>query len=307
MIRGTSPMAQLARRLGWPGALMVLAVALLGWQGGGVGQLQWTSGEGDGVADGAEVPVDATGRFEASDGPGGRGHIVQTLALPGPDGVLSMRMPLDRAQGRGITLPDSEVKVAYTEYTSDGSLHFKASRVVSGFVRLSGDVAFDNYLALSYDLEVEGEDRTWRRLEVDRINMRPAVRDASGDVPGASADASVWDGCTTWWADDDSEEFAEEDSGCGGDDLSEGYEESEPETSGCAGDDLDESSASDSGGGADCESCDGDAVASVSGRRRRSPLVTRLARWLPWLSIFVAIHLMRTPGRRRRRLWRRSR
>lgn len=282
-------------------AAVVMWPLLAGWQGGGSGRLQWTAGRGAEVADGAEIAVDAAGRFAQI-----TGKIVHTLALPGDDGVLTLTLPTDRAQGRGVTLPDSEVRINYTEYSANGDLTFEARRVVAGYVRLSGEVTYDDYLALSYDLEVEGADGSWRRLELDRLNIRPAVRDSDGDVPGASADATVWDGCSSWWVDDDSDEFAsEEDSGCGGDDLSESYEESEPETSGCAGDDID-SGADDPG--ADCESCDGDAVAAVRGQRlRRSPWPRRVVRWLPWLSIFFAIHWMRTPGRRQRRRWRRAR
>jgi len=99
------------------------------------------------------------------------------------------------------------------------------------------------------------------------------------------------------YPEDDNEhehEWSDESGGCGGDEYDDG-ESDDVDSGGCEGDDVDDSAEST---GDSCGGCEGDAIASAPGRPiRRSPIIARLVGWTPWLTIFVALRLMR---RRRR-------
>lgn len=283
--------------------LLLCTPLIAAWSGGGSGTGSWDRGGGASRM----VALSGVARFDDT-----LRAVVNGTVEGGAEALVFVTVPR-HLDGQALPAGDARVEVAYEEYGPDGALRFAADRAEQGTVTLSSGArrATLRLSAVWYDA---GAEDPHRRIEDATLVLEPT--DGTGDDvdDGYHGGGSVHagGGCDTTVDPEPEPYYADDSTGCEGDDLDGGDDDWGGDSGGgCEGDDL--SSGGDSGGGcegddlgggssgADSASCEGDAIASA-GPARRSPTVVRLINQLPWLMVFVGLRLMRRRrGPRRRR------
>lgn len=269
--------------------LLVLALAPLcaGWDGAASGTVS--------IKD-AGALTEGTAVLEGGVSVGGTVHAVFNLHQPGGlGGVLSMEVSSAYLDS-GLDLPHDGARLRYVVYDDAGNEVFASRLARRGQLVLERTVQ-GLYVLLNAEMVggASGE------RSVSLVNLQARVVEVSAPPPPREYYADPYDNGPDVYV----EVHAGHSSGCDADDWEDdGWadDSADYDSGGCAGDDIDSGSSYDSGGcdgdglegaGDAASSCEGDAIASTSGGRRKSSTLLRLINFSPWLLCFLAIRVMR--------------